>query len=77
MGLNVNLYEYIKRVLKIRRVSDRQLSLCMSCMDNPVRNMSRKLKSDMKISFIVAIADCLNCDVDIRFIDKDSGNEIV
>ena len=74
MGLNVDLYEYIKRVLKIRRVSDRQLRLCM---DNPVRNMSRKLKSDMKISFIVTIADCLNCDVDIRFIDKDSGHEIV
>ncbi len=70
----MDMYEYIKQSLKIRRLNERQLAFLL---DKSPQNINRRLKADMKISFIESIADFLNCDVDIRFIDRNSKRPLI
>ncbi len=70
----MDMYEYIKQALKIRRLNERQLAFLL---DKSPQNINRRLKADMKVSFIESIADFLNCDVDIRFIDRNSKRPLI
>ncbi|WP_342759360.1 helix-turn-helix transcriptional regulator [Kineothrix sedimenti] len=70
----MDMYEYIKQALKIRRLNERQLAFLL---DKSPQNINRRLKADMKVSFIESIADFLNCDVDIRFIDRYSKRPLI
>lgn len=70
----MNMNEYINMVFVKRKTNERQLALSMN--ESP-QNINRKLKGDMKLSFIESIADALNCDVDIRFIDRDSKEPLL
>lgn len=46
-------------------------------MDELPQNINRKLKSDMKLSFIESVADALNCDVEIKFIDRGTKEHLL
>ncbi len=70
----MDMYEYIKQALKVRRLNERQLAFLL---DKSPQNINRRLKADMKVSFIESIADFLNCDVDIRFIDRNSKRPLI
>lgn len=70
----MDMNEYISMVLVKRKTNERQVALSMG--DSP-QNINRKLKSDMKLSFIEKIANELNCDVQIKFIDRDSKEPII
>lgn len=70
----IDMNEYIQLAFVKRKTNERQIALSMG--ESP-QNINRKLKSDMKLSFIKRIADTLECDVEIKFIDKASGKELV
>lgn len=70
----MDMNEYINMVFVKRKTNERQLALSMN--ESP-QNINRKLKNDMKLSFIESIADTLNCDVDIRFIDRDTKKPLL
>lgn len=70
----MDIQEYIKMVLVKKKMNERQLAIMM---DESPQNINRKIKSDMKISFIESIAYTLDCDIDIRFIDKQSKEPIL
>lgn len=65
----MDMKEYIEMVFVKRKTNERQLALSM---DESPQNINRKLKSDMKLSFVESVADALNCDVEIKFIDRDT-----
>lgn len=70
----MNIQEYIKMILVKKKLNERQLAILMK--ESP-QNINRKLKSDMKVSFIESIADTLNCDIDIRFIDRNTKEPLL
>ena len=70
----MDIQEYIKMVLVKKKINERQLAIMME--ESP-QNINRKIKSDMKISFIENIANTLECDIDIRFIDRQSKEPIL
>lgn len=63
----MDMKEYIEMAFVKRKTNERQLALSMG--ESP-QNVNRKLKSDMKLSFIESVADALNCDIDVKFIDR-------
>lgn len=65
--------EYIKIVLVKKGLKERHLAEMMN--DTP-QNVNRKIKSDMKISFINNVADALGCDVELKFIDRKTKEEL-
>lgn len=69
----MNAQEYIKIVLVKKGLKERHLAELMN--DTP-QNVNRKIKSDMKISFINSVADALGCDVELKFIDRDTKEEL-
>lgn len=70
----MDMNEYINMVFVKRKTNERQLALSMN--ESP-QNINRKLKNDMKLSFIESVAGALNCDVDIRFIDRDTKEPLL
>lgn len=70
----MDLQEYIKMALIKKKLNERQLAIIMN--ESP-QNINRKLKSDMKISFLTSVANAMNCDVDIRFIDRESKESLI
>ena len=70
----INMYEYIRIAFIKRKTNERQLALSME--ESP-QNINRKLKADMKLSFVEQVADKLDCDLEIRFIDRKTGKELV
>lgn len=70
----MNIQEYIKMVLVKKKMNERQLA---AMMEESPQNINRKIKSDMKISFIESVANTLDCDIDIRFIDRQSKEPIL
>lgn len=63
----MDMKEYIEMAFVKRKTNERQLALSMN--ESP-QNINRKLKSDMKLSFIESVADALNCDIEIKFINR-------
>ncbi len=70
----MNIEEYIKMAFVKRKTNERQVALSMK--ESP-QNINRKIKSDMKISFLESVADALNCNVEIRFIDRDTKEPLI
>ena len=70
----MDLQEYIKMTLIKKKLNERQLAIIMN--ESP-QNINRKLKSDMKISFLTSVANAMNCDVDIRFIDRENKKPLL
>ena len=70
----MDLQEYIKMALIKKKLNERQLAIIMN--ESP-QNINRKLKSDMKISFLTSVANAMNCDVDITFIDRESKESLI
>ena len=70
----MDIQEYIKMVLVKKKLNERQLAIMMN--ESP-QNINRKIKSDMKISFIESVANTLECDVDIKFIDRQTKKPIL
>lgn len=70
----MDLQEYIKIALIKKKLNERQLAIIMN--ESP-QNINRKLKSDMKISFLTSVANAMNCDVDITFIDRESKKPLL
>lgn len=70
----MDIQEYIKMVLVKKKMNERQLA---AMMEESPQNINRKIKSDMKISFVESIANTLDCDIDIRFIDRQNKEPIV
>lgn len=70
----MDIQEYIKMVLVKKKMNERQLAAMMK--ESP-QNINRKIKSDMKISFIESVANTLDCDIDIKFIDRQSKEPIL
>lgn len=70
----MDMNEYIHMVFIKLKTNERQLALSM---DESPQNINRKLKSDMKLSFIESVANALNCDVDIRFINRETGKPLL
>lgn len=70
----MDLQEYIKMALIKKKLNERQLAIIMN--ESP-QNINRKLKSDMKISFLTSVANAMNCDVDITFIDRESKKPLL
>lgn len=69
----MNAQEYIKIVLVKKGLKERHLA---TLMDDTPQNVNRKIKSDMKISFIESVADALGCDVELKFIDRNTKEEL-
>lgn len=61
-------------VLVKKKMNERQLA---AMMEESPQNINRKIKSDMKISFVESVANTLDCDIDIRFIDRQSKEPII
>ena len=70
----MDIQKYIKMVLVTRELNERQLALMM---EESSQNINRKIKSDMKISFLKSIANTLGCDLEIRFIDRNTKEPIL
>lgn len=70
----MDIYEYIKMVLVKKKLNERQLATMMN--ESP-QNINRKIKSDIKMSFLENVANTLGCDVEIKFIDKNSKEPIL
>lgn len=70
----MDIQEYIKMVLVKKKLNERQLAIMMN--ESP-QNVNRKIKSDVKISFIESVANVLDCDIDIRFIDRQTKKPIL
>lgn len=70
----MDIQEYIKMVLVKKKMNERQLA---AMMEESPQNINRKIKSDMKISFLESVANTLDCDIDIRFIDRQSKEPII
>lgn len=70
----MDIQEYIKMVLVKKKMNERQLA---TMMEESPQNINRKIKSDMKISFVESVANTLDCDIDIRFIDRQSKEPII
>lgn len=70
----MNIEEYVKMAFVKRKTNERQVALSME--ESP-QNINRKIKSDMKLSFLESIANSLNCDIDIRFIDRDTKEPLL
>ena len=70
----MDIQEYIRLALAKRNTNERQLS---AVMDESPQNVNRKIKSDMKLSFLESVADALNCDLQITFIDRESGKPLI
>ena len=70
----MDIQEYIKMVLVKKKMNERQLA---TMMEESPQNINRKIKSDMKISFIESVANTLDCDIDIRFIDRQTKKPIL
>ena len=70
----MDIQEYIKMVLVKKKMNERQLA---AMMEESPQNINRKIKSDMKISFVESVANTLDCDIDIRFIDRQSKEPII
>lgn len=70
----MDIQKYIKMVLVTKELNERQLALMME--ESP-QNINRKIKSDMKISFLKSIANTLGCDLEIRFIDRNTKEPIL
>lgn len=70
----MDIQEYIKMVLVKKKMNERQLA---AMMEESPQNINRKIRSDMKISFIESVANTLDCDIDIRFIDRQSKEPII
>ena len=70
----MDIQEYIKMVLVKKKMNERQLA---AMMEESPQNINRKIKSDMKISFVESIANTLDCDIDIRFIDRQNKEPII
>ena len=69
----MDIQEYIKIALVKKKLTERQLALLMN---EAPQNINRKIKSDMKISFIDQVAAALDCNLEIRFIDKETKQPI-
>jgi hypothetical protein len=70
----MDIQEYIKIALVKKKLNERQLALLMN---EAPQNINRKIKSDMKISFIEQVATALDCELEIRFIDKETKQPIL
>ena len=70
-GKRMDMQEYIKMVLVKKKMNERQLA---ALMEESPQNINRKIKSDMKVSFIESVANALDCDIEIKFKDKKSGD---
>lgn len=70
----MDIQEYIKMVLVKKKINERQLA---AMMEESPQNINRKIKSDMKISFVESIANTLDCDIDIKFIDRQNKEPII
>lgn len=70
----MDIQKYIKMVLVTKELNERQLALMME--ESP-QNINRKIKSDMKISFLKSIANTLGCDLEIKFIDRNTKEPIL
>ena len=70
----MDIQEYIKMVLVKKKLNERQLAIMMN--ESP-QNINRKIKSDVKISFIESVANVLECDIDIKFIDRQTKKPIL
>lgn len=73
LGEKMEVAEYIKMALVKKKMNERKLS---AAIGEAPQNVNRKLKSDMKISFIESIANALDCDIDIQFIDRKTGKPL-
>lgn len=70
----MDMKEYIEMAFIKRKTNERQVALSME--ESP-QNINRKLKSDMKLSFIESVANALNCDIEIKFIDKETKEPLL
>lgn len=70
----IDMNEYINMVFVKRKTNERQVAFKME--ESP-QNINRKLKSDMKLSFIESVANALDCDVQVKFIDRESKEPII
>ena len=69
----MNVQEYVKIVLVKKGLKERHLA---ALLDDTPQNINRKIKSDMKISFIESIANALECDIELKFIDRETKEEL-
>lgn len=75
----MDITEYIKLCLVKRKLSSRQLALKMD-PDSPTaaQNLNNKLKrNNFKIQEIEEIAELLDCELEVRFIDKESKKPLI
>ena len=69
----MNVQEYIKIVLVKKGLKEKHLAKLMK--DTP-QNVNRKIKSDMKMSFVESVANALGCDIELKFIDRETKEEL-
>lgn len=75
-GINMNVREYIN-LCRVKRGNMTEAELARRTGQTP-QNMNNKYKRNtFKISELEKVADALDADLDIRFIDRETGKPII
>lgn len=75
----MDMTEYIKLCLVKRKLSARQLAASLDPeSDTSAQNLNNKMKrNNFKIQELEAIADKLDCDLQVRFIDRKTNEPLI